>query len=198
MEDASSIPSIRWCSALINNRNLPSRQRGCTQAALAQVNSRNWCNSLTLSGYEIATSLSKTGRTNIQGYAKRSCRWLSYTIGALHHLIDGFLSHLPNWSAPAGYGELSAEKKLIRNGEMNNNNHCLPSPVLIGQCSGHLRHYYRIKYAYFVKCYLERFVSISDPEKWTTNVAQRKKKTWKVVPNNTWHCFVNDVTKSVS
>ena len=58
------------------------------------------------------------------------------------------------WSAPAGYGELSAEKKLIRNGEMNNNNHCLPSPVLIGQCSGHLRHDYRIKYAYFVKCYL--------------------------------------------
>ena len=58
------------------------------------------------------------------------------------------------WSAPAGYGELSAEKKLIRNGEMNNNNHCLPSPVLIGQCSGLLRHDYRIKYAYFVKCCL--------------------------------------------
>ena len=129
------------------------------------MSSRKWCNSLRLSGYEIATLLSKTGRTNIQGYAKRICRWLSYTIGALHHLIDGVLSHLPNWSAPAGYGELSAEKKLIRNGEMNNNNDCLPSPVLIGQCSGHLRHYYRIKYAYFVKCYLERFVSISDPEK---------------------------------
>ena len=32
-----------------------------------------------------------------------------------------------------------------------------------------------IKYAYFVKCYLEQFASISDPEKWTTNVTQRKK-----------------------
>ena len=31
-----------------------------------------------------------------------------------------------------------------------------------------------IKYAYFSKCYLERFASISTPEKWTTNVAQRK------------------------
>ena len=34
---------------------------------------------------------------------------------------------------------------------------------------------YLIKYAYFSKCYLERFASISAPEKWTTNVAQRKK-----------------------
>ena len=42
-------------------------------------------------------------------------------------------------------------------------------------CSGHLRHDYLIKYTYFVKCYLKRFASISDPEKWTTNVAQRKK-----------------------
>ena len=33
-----------------------------------------------------------------------------------------------------------------------------------------------MKYAYFVKCYLNRFASISDPEKWTTNVAQWKKK----------------------
>ena len=41
--------------------------------------------------------------------------------------------------------------------------------------SGHLRHDYLIKYAYFSKCYLERMASISAPEKWTTNVAQRKK-----------------------
>ena len=41
--------------------------------------------------------------------------------------------------------------------------------------SGHLRHDYLIKYAYFSKCYLERFASISAPEKWTTNVSQRKK-----------------------
>ena len=31
--------------------------------------------------------------------------------------------------------------------------------------SGHLRHDYLIKYAYFSKCYLERFASISAPEK---------------------------------
>ena len=37
--------------------------------------------------------------------------------------------------------------------------------------AGHL-----IKYAYFSKCYLEQFASISAPEKWTTNVAQRKKQ----------------------
>ena len=30
---------------------------------------------------------------------------------------------------------------------------------------GQLRHDYLIKYAYFVKCYLNRFASISDPEK---------------------------------
>ena len=30
---------------------------------------------------------------------------------------------------------------------------------------GHLRHDYLIKYAYLVKCYLERFAFISDPEK---------------------------------
>ena len=42
-------------------------------------------------------------------------------------------------------------------------------------CSGHLRHDYLIKYTYFVKCYLKRFASISDPEKWTTNVAQWEK-----------------------
>ena len=35
--------------------------------------------------------------------------------------------------------------------------------------SGHFRHDYLIKYAYLVKCYLERFTSIIDPEKWTTN-----------------------------
>ena len=29
---------------------------------------------------------------------------------------------------------------------------------------------------HIVKCYLERFAYISDPEKWTTNVGQRKKK----------------------
>ena len=37
-----------------------------------------------------------------------------------------------------------------------------------------LRHDDLIEDAYFVKCYLERFASFSDPEKWTTNVAQRK------------------------
>ena len=31
--------------------------------------------------------------------------------------------------------------------------------------SGHLRYDYLIKYEYFSKCYLERFVSISAPEK---------------------------------
>ena len=98
------------------------------------------------------------------------------------------------WSAPAGHGELSAEKKLIRNGEMNNNNHCLQSPVLIGQCSGHLRHDYRIKYAYFVKCYLERFASISDPEKWTTNVAQRKKKK----KPERWFQITRDIASSMT
>ena len=46
---------------------------------------------------------------------------------------------------------------------------------LLLNISGHLRYDYVIKYAYFVKCYLERFASISDPEKWTTNVAQRRK-----------------------
>ena len=30
--------------------------------------------------------------------------------------------------------------------------------------SGHFRHDYLIKYAYFSKCYLERFASINDPE----------------------------------
>ena len=58
------------------------------------------------------------------------------------------------------------------------------------------RHDYLIRYAYFVKYYLERFTSISDPEKWTTNVVQRKNR-WNVISNNTWHCFVNDVTKHV-
>ena len=52
------------------------------------------------------------------------------------------------------------------------------------------------KYTHFVKCYLERFASNSDPEKWTTNVAQRKKHLKRDF-NNTWHCFVNDVTKHV-
>ena len=47
--------------------------------------------------------------------------------------------------------------------------------VLGSQISGHLRDDYLIKYAYFSKCYLERFAPISAPEKWTTNVAQRKK-----------------------
>ena len=37
-------------------------------------------------------------------------------------------------------------------------------------------HDHLIKYAYFSKCYLEQFASISAPEKWTTNVAQRKKQ----------------------
>ena len=59
---------------------------------------------------------------------------------------------------------------------------------------------YLIKYAYFVKCCFNQFASISDPEKWTKNVAQRKKKnTWNVIWNNSWLliCFVNDVTKHV-
>ena len=30
--------------------------------------------------------------------------------------------------------------------------------------SGHLRHDYLIKYAYFEKCYLQRFAPINDPE----------------------------------
>ena len=38
-------------------------------------------------------------------------------------------------------------------------------PLSFLVCSGHLRHDYLIKYAYFVKCYLNRFASISDPEK---------------------------------
>ena len=42
------------------------------------------------------------------------------------------------------------------------------------QFSSVLTHDYLIKYAYFSKCYLERFASISAPEKWTTNVSQRK------------------------
>ena len=33
---------------------------------------------------------------------------------------------------------------------------------------------------HIVKCYLERFAYISDPENWTTNVGQRKKNTWNV------------------
>ena len=37
--------------------------------------------------------------------------------------------------------------------------------VLGSQISGHLRDDYLIKYAYFSKCYLERFASISAPEK---------------------------------
>ena len=41
--------------------------------------------------------------------------------------------------------------------------------------SGHLRHDYLMKYAYFAKCYLERFASTSD----ILNVAQRKKKKKK-------------------
>ena len=41
--------------------------------------------------------------------------------------------------------------------------------------SDHLRHDYLFKYAYFSKCYLKRLASISAPEKWTTNVSQRKK-----------------------
>ena len=41
--------------------------------------------------------------------------------------------------------------------------------------SAHLRHDYLIKYAY-----------ISDPEKWTTNVVQRKKK------KNTWNVFLKN------
>ena len=36
-----------------------------------------------------------------------------------------------------------------------------------------LRHDHLIKYADFVKCYLERFASISYPEKKTTNVAKK-------------------------
>ena len=42
--------------------------------------------------------------------------------------------------------------------------------------SGYLRHYYLIKYVYFVKCYFNRFASVSDPEKKATNTAQWKKK----------------------
>ena len=38
-----------------------------------------------------------------------------------------------------------------------------------------LSHDYVIKYAYYVKWYLERFASVSDPKKWTTYAAERKK-----------------------
>ena len=67
---------------------------------------------------------------------------------------------------------------------------------------GHVKHDYLIKYACFVKCYLERFASISDPEKRATNVAQQtnkqtNKKTWNLISNKTWHYFVNKVTKRV-
>ena len=36
---------------------------------------------------------------------------------------------------------------------------------------GNLRHDYLIKYDILMKCYLERFASINDPENWTTNLA---------------------------
>ena len=49
-----------------------------------------------------------------------------------------------------------------------------PRQSKTGHGSGHLRHEYLITYAYFVKCYLQWFASVSDPEKWTKNVAQRK------------------------
>ena len=45
-------------------------------------------------------------------------------------------------------------------------------------CSSHLRHDYLIKYAYFSKCHLERFASISAPDlksELQNNVSQRKK-----------------------
>ena len=53
--------------------------------------------------------------------------------------------------------------------------------------SGHLTYDYLIKQPYFVKCYFNRFVSISDTEKWTTNVAQRKEDKKNVKRNFEYH-----------
>ena len=57
---------------------------------------------------------------------------------------------------------------------------------------GLLRHDYLIKYAYFSKWYLERFPSIGAPEKWTTNVVQRKKT------RETWLKITQDITSSMT
>ena len=40
--------------------------------------------------------------------------------------------------------------------------------------SGHLRHDYLMKYAYFAKCYLERFASTSDTECGSTKKKKKK------------------------
>ena len=53
--------------------------------------------------------------------------------------------------------------------------------------SGHLTYDYLIKQPYFVKCYFNRFVSISDTEKWTTNVAQRKEDKKNVKRDFEYH-----------
>ena len=39
------------------------------------------------------------------------------------------------------------------------------SIIILVYNSGHLRHDYLVKYAYFVKCHLERFASMNDPER---------------------------------
>ena len=58
--------------------------------------------------------------------------------------------------------------------------------------SRHSRYDYLIKYAYFVKCYLNRIASISDPKKWTSNVAQWKKHV-NAISNNSWHQTVEAI-----
>ena len=60
--------------------------------------------------------------------------------------------------------------------------------------SGHLRHDFLIKYTYFVKCYLERFASITDPEKCITNVAQQKEKKSR----ETWFQITRDIASSMT
>ena len=49
-----------------------------------------------------------------------------------------------------------------------------PQHPTLSYISGHLRYDYLIKYAYFVKRYLNWFASVRDPEKWIANVAQWK------------------------
>ena len=58
--------------------------------------------------------------------------------------------------------------------------------------SRHSRYDYLIKYAYFVKCFLNRIASISDPKKWTSNVAQWKKHV-NAISNNSWHQTVEAI-----
>ena len=62
-----------------------------------------------------------------------------------------------------------------------------------------LRHDDLIEDAYFVKCYLERFASFSDPEKWTTNVAQRKQnKQTKKKTRETWFEITREIASSIT